>query len=132
MSSQDRPLSPHLQVYRLALGTVLSGLHRIMGVALSASTLLLVAWLAAAARGPEAYAVATRFFSSLPVRLVLTGAIVAFWYHLFAGLRHLSWDTGLGFEKSTARKSGMAIVALAVLASTATVALAWRFLVASP
>lgn len=132
MSSHDRPLSPHLQVYRLALGTVLSGLHRIMGLALSASSLLLAAWLAAVARGPEAYATATRFYSSLPVRLVLTGAMVAFWYHLFAGLRHLSWDAGLGFEKSAARKSGIAIVALAVLASAATLALAWRFLAASP
>ena len=132
MSSHDRPLSPHLQVYRLALGTVLSGLHRIMGVSLSVSSLLLVAWLASAARGPQAYAVASRFFSSLPVRLVLAGAIVAFWYHLFAGLRHLAWDAGFGFEKSTARKSGMAIIALAVLTSAATLALAWRFLVASP
>lgn len=132
MSSHDRPLSPHLQVYRLALGTVLSGLHRIMGVALSASSLLLVVWLAAVARGPEAYATVTRFYSSLPVRLVLAGAIVAFWYHLFAGLRHLCWDAGLGFEKSTARKSGIAIVALAVLASATTLALAWRFLAASP
>ena len=119
-------------MYRLALGTVLSGLHRIMGVSLSASSLLLVAWLAAAARGPHAYAMLSRFFSSLPVRLVLAGAVVAFWYHLFAGLRHLAWDAGFGFEKSTARKSGMAIIALAVLASTATLALAWRFLVASP
>ncbi|MGB5132425.1 MAG: succinate dehydrogenase, cytochrome b556 subunit [Steroidobacteraceae bacterium] len=127
MSSHNRPLSPHLQVYRLALGTVLSGLHRIMGVALSASSLLLVAWLAAVARGPEAYAIATRLYASLPVRLLLIGAIVAFWYHLFAGLRHLSWDAGLGFEKSTARKSGLAVVALALLASTATLALAWRF-----
>ena len=118
-------------MYRLALGTVLSGLHRIMGVALSLSSLLLAAWLVAVARGPQAYAMATRFFASLPVRLVLAGAVVAFWYHLFAGLRHLAWDAGLGFEKSAARKSGLAIVALAVLASTATLALAWRFFAGS-
>ena len=71
-----------------------------------------------------------RFFSSLPVRLVLSGAVVAFWYHLFAGLRHLSWDAGLGFEMSAARKSGLAVVALSLLASTATLTLAWRFLLA--
>ena len=130
MSSHDRPLSPHLQVYRLVLGKVLSGLHRITGLALSASSLLLVAWLAAAAQGPEAYATAKRLFSSLPVRLVLVAAVVAFWYHLFAGLRHLAWDAGLGFEKSAARRSGLVVIALALLATTATLALAWRFFVA--
>ena len=128
MSSQYRPLSPHLQVYRLALTTVLSGMHRLSGLALSASSLLLVAWLVAAARGPEAYATATRFLSSIPVRLVLAGALIAFWYHLFNGLRHMAWDLGLGFEKAAARKSGVAIAVLAALASMSTLALAWRFL----
>lgn len=132
MSSHDRPLSPHLQVYRLALTTVLSGLHRIAGLALSASSLLLVGWLVAAARGPEAYATALRYFSSMPLRLVLAAALVAFWYHLFNGLRHMAWDAGLGFEKAVARKSGMTVVALAALASIATLALAWRFFLASP
>jgi succinate dehydrogenase / fumarate reductase cytochrome b subunit len=103
-------------------------MHRISGLALSASSLLLVAWLVAAARGPEAYATATRFFSSIPVRLVLAGALVAFWYHLFNGLRHMAWDLGLGFEKAAARKSGVAIAVLAALASMSTLALAWRFL----
>ena len=132
MSSHDRPLSPHLQVFRLALTMVLSGLHRISGLALSASSLLLVGWLVAAARGPEVYATAIRYFSSVPVRLVLAAALVAFWYHLFAGLRHMAWDAGLGFEKAVARKSGLTVVALAALASILTLTLAWRFFVASP
>lgn len=127
-----RPLSPHLQVYRLALGTVLSGLHRISGVALSAGSLLLVGWLVAAACGAAAYATAIRFFSSIPVRLVLAGALAAFWYHLFAGLRHMAWDLGLGFEKSVIRKSGMTVIALAVLMSILTLALARRFFLAAP
>jgi succinate dehydrogenase / fumarate reductase cytochrome b subunit len=111
---------------------VLSGLHRIAGLALSASSLLLVGWLVAAARGPEAYATATRYFSSVPVRLVLAGALVAFWYHLFNGLRHMAWDAGLGFEKAVARKSGWTVAVLAALASILTLALAWRFFLASP
>ena len=127
-----RPLSPHLQVYRLALGTVLSGLHRISGIALSAGSLLLVAWLVAAARGAAAYATAIRFFSSMPVRLVLAGALVAFWYHLFAGLRHMAWDLGLGFEKSVTRKSGLTVIALAAFMSILTLALARRFFLAAP
>ena len=129
MSSHERPLSPHLQVYRLALGTVLSGMHRISGLALSAGSLLLVAWLVAAACGPQAYATATRCFASAPVQLVLVAALVAFWYHLFNGLRHMAWDAGLGFGKAATRKSGMAVAALAALASILTLALAWRFLV---
>ena len=122
-----RPLSPHLQVYRLAFTMLLSGLHRISGVALSASSLLLVAWLVAAARGPVAYASAIRFLSSIPLRLVLAGTLIAFWYHLFNGLRHLAWDAGLGFDKSAMRKSGWAVVALTALISVSTLALAWRF-----
>jgi len=123
-----RPLSPHLQVYRLTFTMVLSGLHRIMGLALSVCSLLLAGWLVAVARGPEAYAVAGRLLASLPARLVLAGALVAFWYHLFAGFRHLAWDAGLGFEKAMTRKSGGLVVALAALASILTLVAAWRFL----
>ncbi len=132
MTHDRRPLSPHLQVYRLAFSTVLSGLHRITGLALSASSLLLVGWLWAAARGPGAYSIASRFFASLPVRLLLVGALVSFWYHLFAGFRHLAWDAGLGFDKMAIRASGVIIVALAALASVLTLAAAWRFLAGSP
>lgn len=123
-------MSPHLQVFRLVFVMVLSGMHRISGLALSAGSLLLIGWLVAAARGPEAYATATRYFSSVPVRLVLAAALIAFWYHLFAGLRHMAWDAGLGFDKAVARKSGLTVVVLAALASIMTLALAWRFLVA--
>ena len=127
-----RPLSPHLQVYRLAFTMLLSGLHRISGVALSSGSLLLVAWLVAVARGPTAFATTTRFLSSIPLRLVLAGTLIAFWYHLFNGLRHLAWDAGLGFDKSATRKSGWAVVALTAFASITTLALAWRFFGASP
>lgn len=128
MTSHDRPLSPHLQVYRLAFTTVLSGLHRITGLALSACSLLLVGWLFAAARGPDAYSIAARIGASIPVRILLAAALVAFWYHLFNGLRHLAWDLGLGFDKAAARTSGGVVVALATLASFVTLALAWRHL----
>lgn len=128
MTSHDRPLSPHLQVYRSAYTMVPSILHRASGLFLSASSLLLVAWLVAAARGPDAYSTAIHFFGSVPARLVLAATVMAFWYHLFAGLRHLALDAGLGFEKATARKSGWAVIVLAALASTLTLALAWGYL----
>jgi succinate dehydrogenase / fumarate reductase cytochrome b subunit len=130
----DRPLSPHLQVYRLALTTVLSGLHRISGLVLTLSTPLLVAWLVAAACGADAYAASARFFGSWPMRIVLAGLIGVFWYHLFNGLRHLAWDAGHGFELARARASGVAVILLAAAAFAATLALtpAWRWLLGLP
>lgn len=128
MSSQSRPLSPHLQVYRPMYTMVLSISHRASGIFQSVGMLLLAYWLVAAASGAEAYATAARFFSHPLIRLAIAAWIVAFWYHLFAGIRHLVWDAGYGFEKRMARRSGQLIVALAVLASLFTLALAWRHL----
>jgi succinate dehydrogenase / fumarate reductase cytochrome b subunit len=124
--SAERPLSPHLQV--------LSILHRASGVYLSACGFLFVAWIAAAALGPEAYACVTQVFSGVPLRLVLAFALAAFWYHLFAGIRHLFWDAGVGFEKKVARGSGYLVVALAAAAFLATLLLtpAGRFLAGMP
>jgi succinate dehydrogenase / fumarate reductase cytochrome b subunit len=133
-SPTERPLSPHLQVYRPMYTMVLSILHRASGLFLSACSLLFVAWLVAVAAGPAAYATAGRVFSSLAVRLVLALALAAFWYHLFAGIRHLAWDMGFGFEKSSARKSAAVVMVCAAGALAATLFLtpAWRWLTGVP
>ena len=112
----------------------LSILHRASGLLLSACGLLFVGWLVAAALGPDAYAGVTAVFASFPVRIVLALGLAAFWYHLFAGLRHLAWDAGFGFEKRTARRSGRVVVLLAAAAFLATVLLtpAGRFLAGAP
>jgi succinate dehydrogenase / fumarate reductase cytochrome b subunit len=128
MSPQSRPLSPHLQVYRPMYTMVLSISHRISGVFQSVGMLLLAYWLVAAASGADAYATAAKLFGSPLVKLAIVGWIVAFWFHLFAGLRHLVWDAGYGFEKRTARRSARLVVVLASLASLFTLALAWRHL----
>jgi succinate dehydrogenase / fumarate reductase, cytochrome b subunit len=132
--SADRPLSPHLQVYRPMYTLVLSILHRLSGLYLSVCGFLFIGWISAAALGPDAYACATNFFGGLPMRIVLAAALAAFWYHLFAGMRHLAWDAGLGFEKKAARRSGVLVVVLAAAACAATLLLtpAGRFLVGSP
>jgi succinate dehydrogenase cytochrome b subunit len=132
--SAERPLSPHLSVYRPMYTMLLSILHRASGLVLSGAGFLYVAWLAAAALGSESYERAARCLSSLPMRLVIALALAAFWYHLFAGLRHLAWDAGLGFEKPAARRSGAAVVALAAAAFVATLLLtpAGRFLAGAP
>ncbi len=113
---------------------VLSILHRASGLYLSACSLLFVGWIAAVAAGPAAHAIAGRFFSCLGVRIVLGLALAAFWYHLFAGIRHLAWDTGLGFEKSAARRSAAVVLVLAAGAFAATLFLtpAGRWLAGMP
>jgi succinate dehydrogenase / fumarate reductase cytochrome b subunit len=121
MPSPLRPLSPHLQVYRWQLTSVLSILHRITGVALAIGTLLLVYWLVATAAGPMAFATAQEIIGSVPGRLLLFGWTVALFYHLLNGIRHLMWDAGRGFELRTAYASGWAVVTGAVALSL----LAW-------
>ena len=123
MASHDRPLSPHLQVYKPQLTSVLSILHRLTGLALGVGTLLLVWWLAALAAGPEAFADARAFAGSIVGRLLLLGWSWALFYHLCNGIRHLFWDAGRGFELRAAYASGWTVVA----ASAALTAAAWAW-----
>jgi len=117
MPSPVRPLSPHLQIYRWQLTSVLSILHRLTGLALAAGTLLLVYWLVATAAGPVAFATAQELVGSIPGRLLLFGWTVALFYHLANGIRHLLWDAGRGLELRTAYASGWAVVIAAVALS---------------
>lgn len=109
----NRPLSPHLQIYRPQLTSVLSILHRITGVALAVGTILLVYWLIAAASGPEAFAVATGIIGSWIGLILLFGWTFALFFHLANGIRHLFWDAGLGFELKTVYASGWTVVVAA-------------------
>ena len=115
MASEHRPLSPHLQIYKPQLTSMLSILHRITGVALAIGTLLLVWWLIAAAAGPDAYAGAQGFIGSFIGRLLLLGWTFALFYHLANGIRHLAWDAGWGFELKTAYATGWAVVIVAIV-----------------
>ena len=115
MAAGNRPLSPHLQVYRPQLTSMLSIAHRITGVALAVGTLRLVYWLAAAAGGPESYAAAQGFIGSFFGQLLLFGWTIALFYHLANGIRHLFWDAGYGFELPTVQRSGHAVLAATVV-----------------
>ena len=110
-----RPLSPHLQVYKPQLTSVLSITHRGTGVFLALGTLLLVYWLIAAATGPESYAQAQQLIGSKLGLLILFAGTGALFYHLCNGIRHLFWDAGYGFELDTAYKSGWAVVIASVI-----------------
>jgi succinate dehydrogenase / fumarate reductase cytochrome b subunit len=115
VSRRPRPLSPHLQVYKLMLTFVMSGFHRISGFALYFGTLLLAWWLIAAASGPNAYAYVEWFLGSLIGRLVLFGYTWALIHHMLGGLRHLIWDTGRGFEPAERELLAMATIVGSIL-----------------
>jgi len=115
MSQVSRPLSPHLQVYRWQISNTLSILHRITGVALALGGLALVGWLLALASGQSAFVAVGGALGSVLGQLALMVWTFSFFYHLCNGLRHLAWDAGYGFDKSVARKSGVAVVAAACL-----------------
>lgn len=106
----ERPLSPHLQIYRPQITSISSILTRITGNALIIAALLMVWWLMAAAAGPEAFAVADGFITSWFGKLVMLGSLVAIWYHYLAGLRHLYFDAGHGLDVPTAEKLGLAAI----------------------
>ena len=106
-----RPLSPHLQVYRPQLTSVLSIMNRVTGIAISAGTLLLVWWLVAAASGPSAFGVVQDFLGSFIGLFVLFGWTASLMYHFFGGIRHLVWDSGHGYDLPQVHASGWAVVA---------------------
>ena len=117
MNTQDRPLSPHLQIYRWQWTMLYSSLHRITGLGLAIGTLLLVWWLLALATGPQAFAVAQGFIGSIVGQILLFGWTWALLYHLGNGIRHLVWDCGLGFELETARLSGHVMAGVSAAAT---------------
>jgi succinate dehydrogenase / fumarate reductase, cytochrome b subunit len=113
----DRPLSPHLSVYKFKYTLLTSILNRLTGLALSLGLLLLAYWLTALSRGARAYEEALPLLSHPLAKIVYAGALVAFCYHLAAGIRHLIWDTGRGMERAQAyRSSWLIAVVTAVLA----------------
>ena len=95
---KERPLSPHLQIYRLTLTMAMSIVHRITGAALYFGIVLVAWWLIAAATGPNAYAVYEAFMGTLIGRLILFGYTWALIHHGLGGIRHLIWDIGWAYE----------------------------------
>ena len=115
MNNAQRPLSPHLQIYRPQLSSVSSILHRITGVALVLGGMVFVWWLMAAASGPEHFARANNCLTSIPGQLVLFGWVWAGFYHLVNGIRHLLWDAGHGFDKDESNRSARIVIGGSVL-----------------
>lgn len=107
-SPAERPLSPHLQIYKPSITMMMSILHRVTGAALFFGTVLIVALLVALASGKDAYAVVQAIYSSWFGKLVLFGYSWALFHHMLGGLRHLIWDTGAMLDRERRMKLGWA------------------------
>ena len=114
-----RPLSPHLQIYKPQISSVLSILHRITGVALGLGLLLLAWWLIAAASGKQDFAIVQRLLASWFGQAILLGFSWSLFFHLCNGIRHLAWDAGYGLELPGVNKSGWAVVITAFVLTLA-------------
>ena len=113
-SARLRPLSPHLQFYRLQLTSVLSIIHRFTGISLSLGTIPLVLWLGATAMGPQAYLMASHWLSSSLGITMMLGWAFCFYFHLANGIRHLFWDMGWGYELKDVYRSGWTVVSVSL------------------
>lgn len=114
MSSQsNRPLSPHLQIYRWQISMLTSIAHRASGIVLSVGSVFLAIWLIAAANGPDAYASVNGLAASWFGQLIMFLWSFALFYHLCNGVRHLVWDVGVGLDLETARLTGFVAIGVA-------------------
>ncbi len=112
---RQRPLSPHLDIYRFAYTLATSIAHRATGLILTAGFAVLIYWLVAAASSADSYASAQQIVGSGPVKLLLVGWLLAFCYHLLNGIRHLNWDRVRGLERHEARRSARIVIIATVV-----------------
>ena len=110
----ERPLSPHLQIYKPMLTMTMSIVHRVTGVALLFATVLLAWWLIAAAAGPAYFDFVEGLLTSIVGRLILLGCTWALIHHALGGIKHLVWDTGSGFELETVEKMAKGSLVLSI------------------
>ena len=119
MATRERPLSPHLQVYRWQITMTMSILHRVSGVILTVGAFALACWLLAVAAGGEQYARVAHALASPLGKLALFGFSLALVFHLLNGIRHLAWDAGQGFEIPEFYRSGWTVAVLTVVFTAA-------------
>lgn len=124
MPSAQRPLSPHLTIYRPQITSVLSITHRLTGLALVAGSALIVAWLWSVAYAPAFYPMLHGWLSAPVGKFLLLGWMISFYYHLANGIRHLFWDIGWGFTLPQASRSGWMVVLFTIAMTAAT----WGFI----
>lgn len=119
MSQGQRPLSPHLEIYRPLIGSFTSILHRATNTALLGGLMVLAVWLASVAAGGATYELVNALLSSYPGRIALFGWTFSALFSAAQWIRHFFWDMGYGFEIGTAKNSGLIALVFAVIATLA-------------
>ena len=115
MTQTQRPLAPHLQIYRLQITSVLSILHRLTGIFMASGALVLVVWLSAISEGKLSYETIQAFFHHWLIQTYFFALGYSFFYHLCNGLRHLAWDAGYCFDLKTVHRSGWLAVGMSII-----------------
>lgn len=115
MATVNRPLSPHLQIYKPQLTSVLSITHRGTGVFLTLGAMFLSCWLLSVANGPESYTVVQQYILSWYGQIIMYAWVFSLYFHLCNGVRHLIWDMGMGLDIKTTYISGYIVVAVSIL-----------------
>jgi succinate dehydrogenase / fumarate reductase cytochrome b subunit len=125
VTRQERPLSPHLTIYRPQINSAMSIFHRFTGLGLALSGVLVVWWFLAAASSPEYFAFADGLLTSWIGTLVMLVSLLALWYHFFNGIRHLVWDTGASLEIERINSSSIAVLAASAVMTVLTLVIAF-------
>jgi succinate dehydrogenase / fumarate reductase cytochrome b subunit len=125
LDNENRPISPHLTIYRPQFTSVLSILHRITGIGLMVAVLLIAIWFLTAALGETYFNVFNGIILSLPVKTILALSVWALWYHACAGVRHLLWDIGIGLEIKYINVSAWFVLIISFLLFILTLFLSW-------
>lgn len=125
MSSKPPPRSPHVQIYRPQLTSVLSFSHRASGILLTMAAVVLVVWLVTAAVQPTAFAAVTAVLVSVPGQVLLVLWTLCLFYHLANGIRHLFWDSVRGFELASIYRSGWPVVGVSLVLTIVTWTVVW-------
>ena len=123
--ARTRPLSPHLQVYRPQMTSVMSIMHRAAGIVLTTGTLVMTAWLVSLAMGAESYGMVAAFLAHPLGQFVLFGYSVALIYHALNGIRHLGWDIGIGLTIPEVYRNGQLVLILTAVLTAALWAAVW-------
>lgn len=116
----NRPLSPHLSIYRPQLNSAMSIFHRISGLSMILAAILIVWWFLAASTSPEYYAIVDGLINSWIGTAIMVLSVMALWYHFCNGVRHLIWDLGYGMENDEVTQSGYLAFAVALILTIVT------------